>query len=502
MDVAKEAYKLFKDLRQVLHFSGESHNVDLLVSSLTEYNSLYTTEEIHSWLAAMNKMEFFAVEEVPLSDLRQWCFDQWTGDLCHESGGFFSIKGIQIQTNVGPVKEWTQPIIDQPEIGVLGIIAKKINGILYFLMQAKAEPGNINAFQLSPTVQATRSNYLRFHGGKSIRYLEYFFDIKKSKVLIDQLQSEQGARFYRKRNRNIVIQLHDDVHIDEHPNFRWLTLGQIKHLIHFDNTVNMDARSILSCISFTPQTVNDLLPVHEDDLLNCIKSSKIVSEKIGLFNVKMIVSAHENSPSCNTFDSLLHKITRGKFNCELSAKIIPLNEVKDWQRTPYEISHVEGKFFSVIGVRVSASNREVASWDQPIIQQRDSGLTGFIIREFEGISHFLVQLKMESGNMDLLEFAPSVQCITGSYSSDNQPPFVQELLDPSSDVQIIYDTMQSEEGGRFYREENRNMIVENNNLLSGKERTHYLWMNMNQLKLFLKFNNLLNVESRSLLSLI
>ena len=77
-------------------------------------------------------------------------------------------------------------------------------------MQAKAEPGNINTYQLSPTVQATRSNYLQLHGGKRTLYLEFFIDHSKTEVLIDQLQSEQGARFYRKRNRNIIIRIPDD----------------------------------------------------------------------------------------------------------------------------------------------------------------------------------------------------------------------------------------------------------------------------------------------------
>ena len=47
-----------------------------------------------------------------------------------------------------------------------------------YLLQAKAEPGNINKIQISPTVQATKSNYTRVHGGKEIPYLRYF---KKNK---------------------------------------------------------------------------------------------------------------------------------------------------------------------------------------------------------------------------------------------------------------------------------------------------------------------------------
>jgi oxidase EvaA len=162
---------------------------------------------------------------------------------------------------------------------------------------------------------------------------------------------------------------------------------------------------------------------------------------------------------------------------------------------------VEGKFFSVIGLRVSAANREVHFWDQPIVRQIDPGIVGFLVRELDRVMHFLVQLKMESGNMDLLECAPTVQCITGSYQKGERPPFVSDLLE-ASDGRTIVDTMQSEEGGRFYREANRNILLRCGEKSLIEELPLYHWMNMKQLKLLLKFNNSLNVECRSLLAMI
>ena len=78
------------------------------------------------------------------------------------------------------------------------------------MMQAKIEPGNLNIVQLSPTLQATRSNYTRVHGGKSPNYLEYFNGERDVYVLVDQLQSEQGARFLQKRNRNIIVEVDEN----------------------------------------------------------------------------------------------------------------------------------------------------------------------------------------------------------------------------------------------------------------------------------------------------
>ncbi|MFH4268324.1 NDP-hexose 2,3-dehydratase family protein, partial [Acinetobacter baumannii] len=80
----------------------------------------------------------------------------------------------------------------------------------------KVEPGNCNGLQLSPTVQATRSNYTRVHQGRAVPYLEYFVDARKHRVIADVRQSEQGSWFFQKRNRNMIVDVGDaDVEVLE-----------------------------------------------------------------------------------------------------------------------------------------------------------------------------------------------------------------------------------------------------------------------------------------------
>ena len=178
----------------------------LIESLLTTDNPSNSTDEVVAWIERRNREVEVRIEEVPFADLKGWHFDETTGNLVHDSGKFFSIVGIDVRTNTGCEQRWTQPIINQPEVGYLGIICKEFDGILYFLLQAKIEPGNVNCVQLSPTLQATRSNYTQVHGGKRPAYLEYFQNATPDQIVLDQLQSEQGARFLRKRNRNIIIQ--------------------------------------------------------------------------------------------------------------------------------------------------------------------------------------------------------------------------------------------------------------------------------------------------------
>ena len=85
------------------------------------------------------------------------------------------------------------------------------------------EPGNVNIIQLSPTVQATKSNYTRVHKGKLPAYLNYFLDRKKSKFLVDLLQTEQGGRFLRKRNRNMLVEVDEDIEFLRRQIIKYLT---------------------------------------------------------------------------------------------------------------------------------------------------------------------------------------------------------------------------------------------------------------------------------------
>lgn len=506
--VKNEVDRLSKNLQKILYFDNRSKNLDFYISALTKYNPFYSTEEIEQWLKDLNSTQYFDVKQIPLKELDKWQFDQVTGDLKHESGGFFSIRGLRVKSNMGSISElsrmrltseWSQPIIYQPEIGILGIVTKKINGILYFLIQAKAEPGNINTYQLSPTVQATRSNYTRLHGGKPTPYLEYFFDGEKGRVLIDQLQSEQGARFFRKRNRNMIIEVPDNEKLEVKSNFRWLTLGQIQQLAQKNNIVNMDTRSIISEINFAPEKVTSVLSISSSKLKKILEQSSIITQPIDEFAFKLALSSHPNSKPLHTMEEVLQKVTEEKFKCILESNLIPLNQVERWKRTKHEIFHESQKYFSIIGVRIQASNREVSSWDQPIIKQKDSGIVGFITKEINGLLHFLVQLKMESGVMDLLELAPTVQCITDNYNPDDMPPFTDKFLNRRGFATIV-DAHQSEEGGRFFQESNQNIVMLAKDTLPIKESSFYIWLSLGQLKELIKFNNFVNVEARSLLA--
>lgn len=475
-----------------MHHISYQKEIELLFlkSALTLENPFNTTQEVLDWVQKRNKEVEVNIKRISFDEMNNWKLDQVKGAVVHNSNRFFSIQGLEVITNYGDRKTWDQPIINQPEIGYLGFITKIFNGTLYFLVQTKIEPGNVNYVQLSPTIQATKSNYTQVHGGKAPNYLEHFVNANQDEILLDQLQSEQGARFFKKRNRNIIIKVAKDIAPLE--DFKWLTLGQIKLLMKRDNIINMDTRTVISGISFGTYTESTL---NFYDVMNADRTS---------IEFKMLNSALVGDKSLFSFNQIIYWITALKVKFELQINKKSLLALNDWVITKDAIEHKDKRFFKVIGVEVEIGNREVSSWHQPLVEPSEEGICAFIIKEIDGIIHFLVQAKLEAGNFDLIEIAPTVQCSTAYYENEQKQktiPFLNQVL-AADKSNIIFDTLQSEEGGRFYREQNRSIIVKVNAAFSEDVPDNYSWMTLHQLKRFILFNNYVNIQARSLISAI
>ena len=158
-------------------------------------------KHIKKWIFKQKKINNIFIKKKNLDDLVNWKVSK--DKIYHKTRKFFQIVGIRVFTNLNKTT-WDQPIMVQNENGILGIIRKKFNKEYKYLLQAKLEPGNINQLQLSPTVQATESNYKRVHGGKKTKFLEYFI---KKKFVVKSKQSEQGLRYLNKFNTNYLVDI-------------------------------------------------------------------------------------------------------------------------------------------------------------------------------------------------------------------------------------------------------------------------------------------------------
>lgn len=443
-------------------------------AAATETGVQLRTAEVADWMAERARAHRFAVRRIPFAELDGWSFAPVTGNLAHRSGRFFTVEGLRVTRDEGPYQRWEQPVIRQAEVGILGLLVKEFDGVPHFLMQAKMEPGNRELLQLSPTVQATRSNYTKVHQGAGVKYLEHFVRPGTGgRAVADVLQSEHGSWFFRKRNRNMIVETDAEVPVED--GFCWLTLGQLGELLRRDNVVNMDARTVLACLPAAAGA-----------------------------DASQADASHADADT-----ELLSWFTAERARHEVTAERVPLAAVAGWRRGPVAVERPDGRYFRVVAVSVEAGNREVTGWTQPLIEPCGPGVTAFLTRRIGGVPHLLVRAYVEGGLVDTVELAPTVQCVPENHAHlapEDRPPFLSEVLGAGPD-RIRYEAVHSEEGGRFLHAESRYLIVEADGVngaggaVSADPPAGYRWVTPGQLRSLARHSYYLNVQARTLLSL-
>ena len=206
---------IISELSKILEKNGYTVDDDMIsriqtmLESIRDDNQINKLDYVINWFNKKRKESDMIVEEIGINDLDKWNVDENSGNVTHDSGGFFQVIGVKVSNTfdreVGK-KGWTQPMIAKNPGGILGILMKKINGVPHYLLQAKAEPGNIGKLQLSPTLQATTSNLLKAHGGTKPLFAEYFDEENNLNIVYAKWQSEDGGRFHLKSNYNMIVE--------------------------------------------------------------------------------------------------------------------------------------------------------------------------------------------------------------------------------------------------------------------------------------------------------
>lgn len=472
---------LKKRMSELMSFMSDTLFKIVQSWAYTEGN-VNTTDELLKWIDDLNCTIEVSIQKITLEESGVWYYHTTEGCIENQNKSFFSIRGIQKILKDQLLFE--QPIIVQSEIGYLGIICKEINGVLNFLMQAKIEPGNVNKVQISPTLQATRSNFTQRHGGNKPEYLDYFLNAQDHEVVVDQIQSEQSSRFYKKRNRNIIIRV--DTEIPLSYNYRWMTLGQMKKLMKYNNLVNMDTRTVLSCIpyhlgDYTAEEFHQLEDLFKD---NSLFRSVFIGDKT------------------NMLPTIYQYINNYKMFDESQTRLVPLSLLSSWEMR-------EGAFFSrnpygfkIIFCDITIEGREVRHWTQPMFEAIGMATFGLICTTIDGVKKFLIRALPEAGSFDKLEIGPSVQ-LEAAAGLESYDTIVQLFMDRLlMNHHVIHNVILSEEGGRFYHEQNYNIILEVEEEALSNLPSGYFLVDYRTLNMLIQVNNCLNIQLRNLLSLL
>ena len=403
--------------------------------------------ELNNYLERVCLESKYNLQSIKLSDQDSWQIKD--GVLAHQSKGFFYVTGVQ--NTLENSEQFL--MLYQPQSALTGLILCKRDNAIYVLLQARVEPGNTGVTQFGPTIQSTSANYLRLHGGKSTSYLDNFLTYHPGTNLLQfSIQFDLGGRYFQKSKFHHYLEVDDFLPTEE--NMIWASLEAIRDSQATSNFLNTDLRSLLGIYDWDSYLFSD----YRMDL---------------------------TGPDASLFMEQVSKIrSKGKS----IYRLISLDRMENWSISEYGIMNHEQNDPFVSMYEFECTNREVIKWTQPLYCANGIGLAQLVVRQVRSSYEYLVTIDHEIGISGRLVVLPSTLFYPG------------ENIDKKIKEPVFREIMQSDEGGRFFRNETLNQVL----LVDRAIPINYnqLWISQDFLKYLLSTSNLVSIQLRQLSSLI
>ena len=124
--------------------------------------------------------------------------------------------------------------------------------------------------------------------------------------------------------------------------------------------------------------------------------------------IKILKSWKERNSRFNSTESLIDWIAQMNKETDVQIQRIDFTKANDWyfnEENGYIENH-GNRFFSVRGIKYYEDGKLIQ--EQPIICQPEIGYLGIICKEFDGVMHFLMQAKVEPGNVNCVQISPTI----------------------------------------------------------------------------------------------
>lgn len=442
------------------------------------------TTGLMDWRDLWRRESDLRTRRIPLDGSVGWRLEH--GRIIHRTYGFFSVVGIRVRSDVPALEGGEQPILLQPEIGILGFLLRDGSSGTEILAQVKTEPGNVGDAQIAPTVQATESNYRRRHGGAPTAWLDYFTGGQPhARILSDSLQSEQGYRFLGKYNRNVLVAVSGGGPEPVSPAWRWVPVGVLLDELHRDFAVNTDARSTLVSSDWSA-LAPDGRPFARwergDGFGGALFQSFVSDEAAAESRYEELISRHAAMAA----------------GVRIGVEEVPLESIRGWSLSSDTVEDRCGAGFDVHFFEVDCAGREVDHWDQPLLASNGEDESVLLVQRRRGILHLLFRGSPEAGFRNRVQLGPTAQTGVPRAGPGDLAAFA---LDDASLVDRA-DVRQSDEGGRFFRSVARYRVREVAEGVRVPEDPLALWATVSQAQRLAREPGRLTNEARSLVSLL
>jgi len=230
IDFAMEGNTLHADTRSVLFFVFfrelikqqliEIGNNDL--NTLFSEFSLFAFKNQSPWI--FKKMKDICVYrngKIYLDDKKEY-FDKR------------HILGVSVKSNAREISIWDQPLLSI-ESKTLYLFVSKKEGEYYLLVSIGLAPGLFTEFEILPSFVENYSEFKNF---------DYSNLMSKTKELHTSWQTEEGGRFYKRRNLHKIVFSEEMHSFENKPNLYWIKLNEFYKFSFNTNFVSMELRSI------------------------------------------------------------------------------------------------------------------------------------------------------------------------------------------------------------------------------------------------------------------
>jgi dTDP-4-dehydro-6-deoxy-alpha-D-glucopyranose 2,3-dehydratase len=437
--------------------------------------------QLGDWLQQRRDACELVVKPIPWQASKAWRFEQ--GRLQHMTGGFFSVIGIRATANIRALDGLVRPIIDQPEVGILGFMVRRAGAANEWLIQAKAEPGNVGEVQLAPSVQATRSNYTRLHGGAATHYLEFFTGSEAGATIVaDSLQSEQGNRFLAKYNRNMTVLVDDRSPDPCSADWRWAPAADVRAMLVRDFGVNTDARSVLVCSDW-----------------RLLADGEAFARWHGKAGWGAALLASFEAGLRQTDAEVLQWLAVRRDTTRVGLETVALESMPGWRLTDESINCLQDGRPLIRIHDIQVNSREVEHWDQPFVLSHREETVVQLCQRRDGVLGFLLRASVEVGFSERVQLGPTWQ--SDDVTAGNG---VADRIEAAFRyAQQRCSTLQSDEGGRFYRSVCHYRILELDGTAELDVDAHgYLWLSLGQIYRLVRSQGVFTNEARSVLSML
>jgi dTDP-4-dehydro-6-deoxy-alpha-D-glucopyranose 2,3-dehydratase len=232
---------------------ADQENIDWLRRRLNASLAIEPKDpaELIDWLEARRKQVVFSAELIPLREVANW-FQADNGNIHNATGQFFRIEGVRVRSAPGvrEIAGWDQPIFTQSEGGILALLCRETSASgVEFLLQAKADPGNVGYLQFCPTIQSTWENIRGLKGARRAAFAEYLDPSENIRIIYRSKHNEEGSRFWQKSNENMILFVEDASQLTFNElSYRWASLSQIKQMMLLDNIIGPYVRTVVAAL--------------------------------------------------------------------------------------------------------------------------------------------------------------------------------------------------------------------------------------------------------------